>query len=129
MTNLPKNAVTWFSIPATDFEKSISFFQGLLGVELIRDIHGEGDDAMPFAMFPKEGEDSVSGAVTPADRIKPAAGGVLIYLACNDIDGALERVDSLGGALLTPKTPLPGDMGDIAVVADCDGTPIGLHQV
>ena len=128
MTKLPQNAITWFSIPAVDFEKSINFFQDLLGIELIRDTMGEGDEAMPFAMFPKEAVDGVSGAVTPAVRIKPSAGGVLIYLACKDIDGALARVEGLGGAILTPKMALPGVMGDIAVVSDCEGTPIGLHQ-
>lgn len=128
MTQDPKNAVTWFSIPATDFEKSIAFYEAMLAIRLIRETMGEGDMEMEFAMFPKQGEDGVSGAVTPATTIPPAKGGVVIYLACSDIDAALGRVEGLGGGIVMPKMPLPGEMGDIAIISDLDGTPVGLHQ-
>lgn len=128
MTNLPINAATWFSIPSIDFEKSVKFFEDLLQITLIRDTMGDGDQAKPFAMFPKEGDAGVTGAITPAVNILPANGGVLVYLYTSDIDGALSRVEGLGGKILLPKSSLPGDMGDIATIADCEGTPIGLHQ-
>ena len=128
MSDLPINAATWFSIPAVDFEKSVKFYEELLQISLIRDTMMDGDHANPFAMFPKEGEAGMSGAVTPSVHIKPANGGVLIYLFTTDLDGALSRVEALGGKILIAKSALPGDMGDIATIADCEGTPIGLHQ-
>lgn len=128
MSKLPINAATWFSIPAVDFEKSVKFFEDLLQITLIRDTMMDGEHANPFAMFPKEGDMGMSGAVTPAVKIMPASGGVLVYLFTTDIDGALSRVEGLGGKILSPKWAMPGDMGDIAVIADCEGTPIGLHQ-
>ncbi len=128
MTQDPKNAVTWFSIPATDFEKSIAFYQGLLGIKLSRETMGEGNMQMPFAMFPKQNEDGVTGAVTPANNVQPASGGVVIYLACSDLDGALGRVEGLGGSVVMPKMALPNEVGDIAIISDIDGTPVGLHQ-
>ena len=129
MTNLPKHAASWFSIPSTDLEKSVKFYEDLIGVTLIHETMGEGDQAMPYAMFPKEEEFGVTGAVTPAVNIKPASGGVVVYLVCSDIDGSLGRVESLGGSILMPKMPLPDGMGDIAVIADLEGTPVGLHQM
>ncbi len=128
MSNKSENAITWFSIPATDYEKSITFFETLMGVELTRDVMGEGDAKAEFAMFPKNSETGVTGAVTPAIHMQPATGGVVIYLACSDLDASLGRVDSIGGKLLSPKMALPGEMGHIAVVADIDGNPVGLHQ-
>ena len=127
MTKVPANAVSWFSIPATDFDKSVRFFEDLLQIKLMRSEMVEGQETVSYAMFPRV-DGGVGGAVTPADRVQPARGGVLVYLACVDIDAALGRVESLGGAVLAPKMPLPEGMGDIAVIYDCEGTPIGLHQ-
>lgn len=128
MTTLPINAATWFFIPATDYAKSVKFFEDLLQVSLIEETMGEGDMALTYAMFPKEGEAGVTGAVAPAVITQPSSGGVLLYLHCADIDGALSRVEALGGAIRSPKRPLPGDAGLVATISDLDGTPIGLHQ-
>nr|WP_321444083.1 VOC family protein [uncultured Cohaesibacter sp.] len=128
MSKLPKNAATWFFIPATDFAKSVKFFEDLLEISLIEETEGEGEQALTYAMFPKQGKDGMTGAVAPAVITQPANGGVFLYLHCADIDGALSRVDRLGGSILSPKRPLPGEMGLVATVADLDGTPIGLHQ-
>lgn len=124
----PTNAVTWFSIPAADFNKSIEFYQSLLDIELqIVDLPG---DSSAYAKFPTQTETGVAGAVTSDPRYKKGGNGtgVVIYLACSDIDGALSRVKGLGGDILSPKMPLPGDMGDVAVISDCEGNPLGLHQ-
>ncbi|MCT4656547.1 MAG: VOC family protein [Cohaesibacter sp.] len=128
MSNIPKNAVTWFSIPASDYEKSIVFYEALLETQLRREVMGEGDMAMSFAVFPNEGPEHVTGAVTAATSIPPASGGVVIYLACSDLDGSVGRTAKLGGKVLQEPMPLPEDMGRIAVIADLDGNPIGLHQ-
>ena len=127
MTNMLANALTWFSIPANDYEKSIKFFESLLEVQLIRQTTSEEEGSEPFAMFPAASQEGVTGAVIASDKYQPAKGGVVVYLLCKDLDGALGRVESLGGSIHTPKAPLPG-MGHIAVIGDCDGTPIGLHQ-
>lgn len=131
MTELPVNAISWFAIPARDYEKSISFYESLLDVSLIRETSGEGEAEASYAMFPsqKGPVEGVAGALTPADRIEPATGGVVIYLVCSDIDACLLRLEGLGGKILAPKMSLPGDMGDIAVIADLDGNPVGLHQM
>ncbi|MCV6546240.1 MAG: VOC family protein [Cohaesibacter sp.] len=124
MTQTPNHAITWFSIPARDYDKSIGFYEKLLDISLTKVVEGD----MPFAMFPKAQEDGISGGVTPVHGVEPASGGVVIYLACSDLDGALGRVSGLGGDVVMPKMALPGDMGDIAIISDLDGNPVGLHQ-
>ena len=127
MTFMPQNAATWFSIPALDFDASVLFYEQLLEISLDR-VTLEGD-ASTYARFPVA-QGGVSGAVTTDARYKKGGTdtGVVVYLACKDIDAALAKVERLGGKLLAPKTALPADMGQVAVVADCDGNPVGLHQ-
>ncbi|SNY94191.1 hypothetical protein SAMN04515647_4514 [Cohaesibacter sp. ES.047] len=127
MTNNPKNAVTWFSIPATDFDKSVKFYEELLDISL--DLVTMEGDASSYGRFPVM-DGGVSGAVTSDGRYRKGGNGtgVVIYLACRDIDASIAKLDKLGGELLAPKMPLPGDMGQVAVIADCDGNPVGLHQ-
>ena len=111
MSKLPTNAATWFFIPATDYAKSVKFFEDLLEISLIEETEGEGEEALTHAIFPKEGKDGMTGAVAPAVITQPANGGVLLYLHCADIDGALSRVVQLGGSILSPKRPLAGGSG------------------
>ncbi|WP_319533544.1 VOC family protein [uncultured Cohaesibacter sp.] len=127
MTFKPQNAATWFSIPARDFDSSVRFYEQLLNISLDRVIMD--GDASSYARFPVT-EGGVSGAVTSDERYKKGGtgAGVVVYLACKDIDAALAKVEELGGKLLAPKMDLPADMGQVAVVADCDGNPVGLHQ-
>ena len=127
MSEFGKNALTWFSIPATNYEKSVKFYEDLLEIELVRQTQGEEEGGEDYAMFPIPEPSGVTGAVISDDKYKPASGGVVIYLLCKDLDGALARVEALGGTLVSSKEVLPG-MGHIAIVGDLDGNPIGLHQ-
>jgi len=45
----------------------------------------------------------------------------------DSIDAALKKVESAGGKIVTPKTPIPG-MGAFARIADTEGNVIGLFQ-
>jgi predicted enzyme related to lactoylglutathione lyase len=44
----------------------------------------------------------------------------------DDLQACLDRAESLGGQVLVPPTPLPGDFGSIAMIADPDGPQVGL---
>lgn len=123
----PTNAITWFSIPAKDFEKSVQFYELLLDVKLIEEPMPGSDR---YAKFPCGDERGVTGAVTNDDRYGKGGSrtGIVPYLYCKDLDAALAKVESLGGAVQAEKMPLPNDMGVVAVVIDCDGNPVGLHQ-
>ena len=50
-----------------------------------------------------------------------------IYVGVSSIDQALKKVQSAGGKVVTPKTPIPG-MGAYARVADTEGNVLGLFE-
>ena len=44
----------------------------------------------------------------------------------DDLKSFLDRAAQLGGRTVVPPTPLPGDLGSFAVLADPDGQLVGL---
>ena len=50
-----------------------------------------------------------------------------IYVGVESIDVALKKVESAGGKVVTPKTPIPG-MGAYARIADTEGNVVGLFE-
>jgi predicted enzyme related to lactoylglutathione lyase len=50
-----------------------------------------------------------------------------IYVDVPSIDEALAKVQSAGGKVVTPNTPIPG-MGAFARISDTEGNIIGLFQ-
>jgi predicted enzyme related to lactoylglutathione lyase len=121
--NPPHDAVNWFEIPATDFNRAVLFYEGLLGVPLRRESFGE-----EMALFPSAPK-GVGGAIVQRPSHRPAAAGVLIYL---NVDGiladALARTPGLGGSVVFPITEVPGGFGSFACILDSEGNHIGLHQ-
>lgn len=118
-----RDAITWFEIPSTDFERAVTFYQHVLGTPLYR----EAMDGIPHAMLPFDQNDGVGGAVVLDPKRQPNTGGVHVYLPCTDIDAALVRVQSGGGLVSTGKTSI-GPMGWYAIMQDTEGNNVGLHQ-
>ena len=115
------STISWFEIPAADFARAIQFYETILGAALIHQA------AWPnLAIFPYQ-KPGISGAIGYGEGFKPAADGVIIYLNCDGkFDSVLNRVESSGGAIVEPKTHLPG-VGWIAQIRDSEGNRIGLH--
>jgi predicted enzyme related to lactoylglutathione lyase len=118
------NAINWFEIPANDFDRAVTFYSAVLGVEIVKgDFMGE-----PQAFFPSDRE-SVGGAIVKSDRLTPSLTGTLIYLnlgTVEDLDRALARVEPSGGKVCVAKTDI-GDPGFIGLIQDTEGNSIGLH--
>jgi uncharacterized protein len=55
------------------------------------------------------------------------AGGPVVVVDVESIDVALERITELGGATVTPRTPV-GEMGFSAYVRDPEGNVVGLWE-
>ncbi len=118
------NAVTWFEIPATDFDRAVRFYEGLLGITLERMLFGGTE---PNGIFPSE--NGVGGAVAFVPYAKPSDEGAVIYLNARTsevLDRALAQVEGLGGAVVMPKTDI-GPMGKFALIRDTEGNRVGLH--
>jgi len=120
------NAINWFEIPATDFDRAVTFYNTVLGIQIRKDrFMGE-----PQGFFP--GDDlAVRGAIVCSDRLTPATAGTLIYLNAGTVDSleqALSRVEPSGGKITMPKTDI-GEAGFIGIIQDTEGNRIGLHAL
>ena len=75
-------AVNWFEIPVKDEARAKAFYEAVLGTPMQTMSDGTTE------MFAFVGDDGPSGCLTTQDSA-PMAGGVLVYLSCENIQGAL----------------------------------------
>ncbi len=119
-----QNAINWFEIPAVDFDRAVNFYNSILNIKLVKaEFSGE-----PQAYFSSM-QTGVGGAIVRSDRLTPSTTGALIYLNAvtgENLEQALERVESSGGKVLMPKTAI-GEFGTIGIILDTEGNSIGLH--
>lgn len=119
-----KNALNWFEIPSTNFERAVAFYNNVLQAELHREVFGGTPNA--FLPYDNSVEDAVGGAVIFAEHTKPSTDGVMPYLNCNGcIEAVLARVEPAGGKIVMPLVKFP--FGSIAAFIDTEGNRIGLH--
>lgn len=118
------NAITWFEIPALDFDRAVTFYSTVLDVEIKKaDFMG-----LPNGFFPMNDTD-VSGAIVQGKDYAPSLSGAVLYLNAETVEKleqVLDRVPSSGGTVLTPKTDI-GEPGFIGMIQDTEGNRIGLH--
>lgn len=115
-----KKLVSFFEIPALNFERAAGFYESLLGIKL--EIM-EGDNEK-MAFFP-----DYQGAISKTNGFNPSSNGVLISFFIEDIEMALEKITKNGGSVLIKKTEIESDnRGFFAVFLDCEGNKIGLHE-
>lgn len=123
----PRNAISWFELPSTDFKRAVAFYDAILGTPL--KVEKFGPEATDMAVFPAA-EDGTAGCVIHDTRYQPHADGTVIYLNCEpSIDRVLERVAAAGGSVILDKTALPPGMGFFAHIADTEGNRVGLHAL
>lgn len=123
------NAISWFEIPATDIDRAQKFYEAVFNIQMqALDFQG-----IKMRMFPIDDPmKGIGGAVVDtAGFHKPSAtDGPLIYLNGNpDVQPFLDRVEAAGGKILSPKTTISDEYGDMAVFLDSEGNRIALHNV
>jgi len=123
MSKFETNAVTWFEIPTTNFERATQFYEAVLDVKL-RAFPGPE----PCNMFPIQ-DGGVGGCIVHRALQKPTADGALVYLnAEGKLDASLKRAEKLGATVLVPRTEIPGGFGYYACLQDSEGNHVGLHS-
>jgi uncharacterized protein len=125
-----KNAVNWFEIYTSDFDRAKKFYTEVFKCELT-DIPMSSDrhSQMRYAAFPgDENERGAGGALVRIDEAKPGMGGTLVYFTTEEINEELGRVEAAGGKIIRPKLDI-GNFGFIALVEDTEGNIIGLHSM
>ena len=114
-------AINWFEIPVKDIGRAAEFYGTVLNAAL-GEMEGPDGSMRTFM-----GEEGPTGALIQADADNPpSATGTLVYLSCDDIDSALERVRGAGGQIQQSKTSI-GPFGFIGCMLDPDGNRVALH--
>lgn len=120
------NAINWFEIPVTNYERAKKFYGSMLNSEI---------SDMPMSDF-KYGilphdlkNNGVGGAIIEMEGVTPSKNGVTIYInGGDDLNIPLNRVEAAGGEILMPKTAI-GENGFMAQFIDTEGNKIALHSM
>ncbi|MGB0391883.1 MAG: VOC family protein, partial [Salibacteraceae bacterium] len=92
------NTITWFEIPALDYDRAKKFYQTVLKVEI-------ADMPMPegkYGFFTPNKEDYGSGGgIMQHESMKPTTEGPNLYLdGGDDLEVPLSRVEAAGGKVI-----------------------------
>ena len=118
------NALNWFEIPITDFERAKKFYEAIFEIELTPIQMADYE----MAMFPSE-PPHVSGALVKSSSHVPSTTGVVLYLNANpDLQLVVDRIEAAGGQVSMPKTFIDEQTGYMAFFIDSEGNSMGLHS-
>tara|TARA_B100001109_G_C18856803_1_gene472078 strand:- start:1253 stop:1657 length:405 start_codon:yes stop_codon:yes gene_type:complete len=118
-----KNFVSWFEIPATNFERALHFYQSIYGIKL----ETHQTDNFQMAYFPAEG--GIGGAIICGEGSSPSDTGPLVYLnGGQDLQQILNRIPEAGGRVLLEKQIISEDAGCFALFIDSEGNKMALHS-
>lgn len=120
------NAINWFEIPVTDYDRAKKFYESILDVQLSDVANGP----VKYGFFPHDMQaHGASGSLVKADGYTPSDQGSLVYLTASpDLTRALDKVEGAGGKVIMPKTAI-GENGFIAHFQDTEGNRVALHSV
>lgn len=119
-----ENLISWFEIPATDFNRAVSFYKAILGLEIKQtEMFGT-----KMGFFPTDGT-NVSGAIVQGDDYLPSTDGVVAYLnGGSDLAIVLSKVENNKGRVIVPKTQISPEMGYFGMFIDTEGNKMAIHS-
>ncbi|MFK8036921.1 MAG: VOC family protein [Crocinitomicaceae bacterium] len=118
-----KNFVSWFEIPAVNFEKAVAFYNHIYDIQM----ETTKSNLHSMAYFPSNG--GIGGAVISGPGSNPNENGPLIYLnGGDDLNNVLGKVEDAGGKIIMTKTLISEDAGYFAIFIDCQGNKLALHS-
>ena len=122
-----KNAINWFEIPVTNYERAKQFYSTVMGSEIID--HHMPEQNVKYGMFAHDNENSgVGGGLIEGEGQTPTSHGPTIYLNGGDnLAIPLSKVEEAGGKVIMPKTNI-GENGFMAQFMDTEGNRIALHS-
>ncbi len=119
-----KNALNWFEIPVTDFDRAKSFYEQILDCNM--ETHEM--DGMKMAFFPSDWENGIGGGLAHGEGCIPSDKGTLVYLNGGDnLSTPLGRVEAAGGQVDMPKTDI-GSNGFMGLFMDTEGNKVAFHS-
>ena len=122
-----KNALNWFEIPVTDFERDKAFYSKIFDFDMPS--MPMGNTMMGFLLNDQEGG-GVGGAIVHGEGYVPSKQGTTVYLnGGSDLTNVLNRVEKAGGKVVVPKTKITDEFGFFAIFVDTEGNKVGLHSM
>lgn len=119
------NAISWFEIPAANFERAVTFYEKVLNSS----IHQQTFGGHQMGFLPMDGEGDVGGAIVAGEGYQPSQEGALLYLnGGEDLQTPLQRVEAAGGEVVMPKTKISDEHGYMAVFLDTEGNRMAFHS-
>ncbi len=120
-----ENLLNWFEIPATNFDRAVSFYRNVLKLE-INEKEMFGTKMGFFASDDK----NVSGSIVQGEGYSPSTNGVLMYLnGGKDLQNVLNRIETNQRKVLVPKTQISPEMGYFGIFMDTEGNKMAIHSI
>lgn len=118
-----KDFVSWFEIPAIDFQQAVNFYNHIYGITMEQ----SATETNSMAFFPVS--TGIGGAVIAGPGSTPSDTGVLLYLnGGKDLNNVLNKVEAAGGRIVMPKTLISKEAGYFAIFIDSQGNKLALHS-
>lgn len=120
------NAINWFEIPATDFERAKKFYETVLNITITEMPFPHGKYGILAFDMEKGG---VGGGIMQSEGFNPSKEGTVVYLnGGEDLSVPLARVEGAGGKIIMPKTSI-GQNGFMAHIIDTEGNRVAFHSM
>ncbi|GMW05242.1 MAG: VOC family protein [Gammaproteobacteria bacterium] len=113
----------WADLVAPDAVAARKFYGALFGWSF-RKIDGGQGGARPYTLA-YAGQRPVAGIIERRPEQRQAAGRWVAFMSVPDVARASAHVRESGGTILVEGRELP-DRGEVAILADPDGVPIGV---
>lgn len=124
------NAINWFEIPVTDFERAKKFYETIFAYQMPESHLGPA--RMGFLLFDFQNK-KVGGAIVHNPALySPQGNGTLVYLNCQpDLQIVLNRVEFAGGKVLLEKKEISPEqkLGFWSLIMDSEGNRVALHSM
>lgn len=118
-----KNYVSWFEIPAIDFQQAVDFYNHIFDIEMEQNITEHNS----MAFFPTT--KGIGGSIVTGQGYVPSDCGPLIYLnGGEDLNKILKKIEGVGGRIVMPKTLINEEMGYFAIFIDSQGNKLALYS-
>jgi predicted enzyme related to lactoylglutathione lyase len=125
----PGNALNWFEIPVSDFERGKKFYETIFDCQM--PVNMMGNVQMGFFLHDFENK-KIGGAICKSEMHKPSNEGSLVYFNCEpDLQIVLGKVEYAGGKVLIQKSKISEvqNLGFWALITDSEGNNVALHSM
>jgi predicted enzyme related to lactoylglutathione lyase len=119
MEDLMSHPIVHIELSAENHEEMAKWYGQLFGWST------QGFPEMNYSTF-SSGEGGVGGGFNPYSEGAPA-GTIVPYVQCEDINGMIAKVESMGGKILLPPMSIP-TVGQVAQFTDPSGNRMALLQ-